>query len=79
MDIYPGFGGFTGFTDTDLYSYANTNDRGTDPRTVYHKNQSRRTLILMSKATLKPNLWPGARFDAGAGGERDRLDEGGAG
>jgi hypothetical protein len=63
MDVYPGFGGFTGYTDTDLFSYANTNDRGTDPRTVYHKNQSRHTLIVMARGALKPNLWPGARID----------------
>lgn len=64
MDIYPGFGGFTGYTDTDLYSYANTTDRGADPRAVYHKNQSRNTLIFMGRAGFKPRLWAGSRFDA---------------
>lgn len=63
MDKYPGFGGFTGYTDTDLYSYANTTDRGADPRAVYHRNQSRSTWIAVARAALKPDLWPGARFD----------------
>jgi hypothetical protein len=71
MDIYPGFGGFTGYTDTDLFSYANTNDRGADPRAVYHKNQSRRTVIAMGRAALKPRLWPGSRFDVKAKFIRD--------
>ncbi|MBI2378078.1 MAG: hypothetical protein HYV07_29015 [Deltaproteobacteria bacterium] len=64
MDVYPGFGGFTGFTDTDLYSYANTNDRGRDLRTVYARNQGRRSLIFMGKAMLKPSWWAGAKLGA---------------
>lgn len=63
MDIYPGFGGFTGYTDTDLFSYANTNDRGRDPRAVYARDQARHTLIFMGRAALKPSLWTGARVD----------------
>lgn len=63
MDIYPGFGASTGYTDTDLYSYANTNDRGRDPRTVYARDQARNTWIFMGRAALKPSLWTGARFD----------------
>jgi hypothetical protein len=63
MDLYPGFGGFTGYTDTDLFSYANTNDRGRDPRTVYARDQARNTLIFMGRAALKPTWWTGARFD----------------
>jgi hypothetical protein len=63
MDIYPGFGGFTGYTDTDLFSYANTNDRGRDPRTVYARDQARHTLIFMGRTALKPTWWTGARVD----------------
>lgn len=67
MDLYPGFGGFTGYTDTDLFSYANTNDRGRDPRAVYARDQARRTVIAMGRAALKPSgLWAGARLDVKA-------------
>ena len=47
---YPDFLFTDGMTDTDMYSYANTNDRGRDPRSVYHRNQARRTVISMFKA-----------------------------
>jgi hypothetical protein len=57
MDVYPGFGGFSGFTDTDLFSYANTNDRGRDPRAVYRKNQDRKTLIFMARSKYRPKWW----------------------
>lgn len=63
MDLYPGFGGFTGYTDTQLYSYANTNDRGRDPRTVYARNQDRISAIGMAKVRLKPDLWRGAEVN----------------
>jgi hypothetical protein len=62
MDVYPGFGGFTGYTDTQLFSYANTNDRGRDPRTVYTRDQDRLSAIAMAKVVLKPNIWPGAEL-----------------
>ncbi|NOZ01078.1 MAG: hypothetical protein GXP54_04220 [Deltaproteobacteria bacterium] len=42
---YPDFLHSDGFTDTDLYDYANTTDRGRDPRSVYRRNQDRRTVI----------------------------------
>lgn len=42
---YPDFLHSDGFTDTDLYDYANTLDRGRDPRSVYRENQERRTQI----------------------------------
>jgi len=45
--IYPDFQHNQGFTDTDLYDYANTLDRGRDPRAVYLENQDRLTLIAM--------------------------------
>jgi len=57
MDVYPGFGGFEGFTDTDLFSYANTNDRGRDPRAVYKRDQDRKTVIFMGKINYRPKWW----------------------
>jgi hypothetical protein len=45
--IYPDFQFTDGMTDTDFYTYANTNDRGRDPRSVYHFNQDRVTWIGM--------------------------------
>ena len=61
MTKYPAFGGFTGFTD--LFSYANTNDRGRDPRTVYHRDQARSSMIAVGKLAFKPDWWIGARID----------------
>lgn len=43
--VYPDFLFPDGMTDTDFFSYANTNDRGRDPRSVYKQNQARRTII----------------------------------
>jgi hypothetical protein len=57
--VYPTFLFSDGMTDTDFFSYANTNDRGRDPRSVYRQNQARRTLIGMLKL--------GYQFDVGRG------------
>ncbi|MBM4343013.1 MAG: hypothetical protein FJ100_06510 [Deltaproteobacteria bacterium] len=40
---YPDFLHGDGFTDTLVYDYANVSDRGRDPRSVYRRNQFRRT------------------------------------
>jgi hypothetical protein len=53
---YPDFLSTDGMTDTDLFTFANTNDRGRDPRSVYHEHQNRRTIIGMLKGA--------ATFDA---------------
>ena len=52
--VYPDFLHSDGFTDTDLYDYANTTDRGRDPRSVYRRNQDRLSAIgvLNLKSTL---------------------------
>jgi len=63
MDVYPGFGGFTGYTDTQLFTYANTNDRGADPRTVYRRDQDRFSMIFVAGGAVKPDLWRGARIE----------------
>ena len=48
-EVYPDFLFTDGMTDTDLFTFANTNDRGRDPRSVYHARQNRRTLLAMLK------------------------------
>jgi len=55
-NVYPDFLYTDGMTDTEFYSYANTNDRGRDPRSVYHKNQNRRTLIGVAKGAYTLDL-----------------------
>jgi len=57
--IYPDFLHGDGFTDTSLYDYANVTDRGRDPRSVYHRNQDRRSQIAMISASHQ--------FDVGRG------------
>ncbi len=49
--VYPDFLHTDGFTDTDLFDYANTSDRGRDPRSVYRANQDRLTHIARLEAT----------------------------
>ena len=49
---YPDFLHVDGFTDTDLYDYANTTDRGRDPRSVYRRNQDRDSLIALLKGKV---------------------------
>ncbi len=58
-NTYPDFLHGDGFTDTALYDYANVTDRGRDPRSVYHRNQDRRSQIAMVLA--------GHQFDIGRG------------
>jgi len=48
--VYPTFQHSEGFTDTDLYDYANTLDRGRDLRSVYRENQDRRTAVGVARA-----------------------------
>ncbi|MEW5854834.1 MAG: hypothetical protein AB2A00_39020 [Myxococcota bacterium] len=47
--VYPDFLYNEGMTDTDFYTFANTNDRGRDPRAVYAQNQNRFSIITMLK------------------------------
>ncbi|MFH1809099.1 MAG: hypothetical protein ABIJ09_10165 [Pseudomonadota bacterium] len=60
--VYPDFLFTDGMTDVDHYTYANTNDRGRDPRSVYHRNQARRTVISMARAAYSLNLLEGVEF-----------------
>ncbi len=48
-NVYPDFLHTDGFTDIGLYDYANVFDRGRDPRSVYRRNQWRRTQIAVLK------------------------------
>ena len=54
--IYPDFLHTDGFTDVDLYDYANKNRRGRDPRSVYRRNQERQTAIGRVHARIEPEL-----------------------
>jgi len=49
-ETYPTFLYSEGFTDVDLYDYANITDRGRDPRSVYKRDQDRRTFLTVLKA-----------------------------
>jgi hypothetical protein len=48
---YPSFLHSEGFTDTDLYDYANIGDRGRDPRSVYKRDQDRQSIISVLKSS----------------------------
>jgi len=61
--VYPDFLFGDGMTDTDFYTYANTNDRGRDPRSVYHQNQARRTLIGVFKVGYQFDVGRGLKWD----------------
>lgn len=54
---YPDFLSTDGMTDTDLFTFANTNDRGRDPRSVYHEHQNRRTIITVAKGAYTLDVW----------------------
>ncbi|MBI5495669.1 MAG: hypothetical protein HY904_11645 [Deltaproteobacteria bacterium] len=49
--VYPDFLYNQGMTDTDFYTFANTTDRGRDPRAVYAQHQDRMSLIAMVKGS----------------------------
>jgi hypothetical protein len=48
---YPTFLYSEGFTDTDLFDYANIGDRGRDPRSVYKRDQDRQSIISVLKSS----------------------------
>jgi hypothetical protein len=60
---YPDFLFTDGMTDTDFYTYANTNDRGRDPRSVYRENQDRRTFIAVGRGSYLWDVRAGLRLD----------------
>jgi len=58
-NVYPDFLHSDGYTDIGLYDYANVTDRGRDARSVYRRNQYRRTQIAVLRGTKQ--------FDMGRG------------
>jgi hypothetical protein len=64
--VYPDFLSTDGMTDTELFTFANTNDRGRDPRSVYHEHQNRSTIITMMKGSYTLDAWKGITFRAKA-------------
>jgi hypothetical protein len=61
--VYPTFLYPDGMTDTEFFSYANTNDRGRDPRSVYRQNQARRTFITMARLAYQFDVGRGLKWD----------------
>ena len=57
-NLYPDFLHTDGFTDTDIYDYANSSDRGRDPRSVFRRNQDRQTMIarLEARSEFEPGF-----------------------
>ncbi|MCP4498979.1 MAG: hypothetical protein GY822_03305 [Deltaproteobacteria bacterium] len=51
-------------TDTEFSTFANTNDRGRDPRSVYKKNQNRMTGIFVVKGAYTLDVFDGITFKA---------------
>jgi hypothetical protein len=49
---YPDFLFPDGMTDTDFFTFANTNDRGRDPRAAYRTHQRRITYLAFARAAL---------------------------
>ena len=64
--VYPDFLHTDGMTDVDHYNFANTNDRGRDPRSVYHRNQARRTVITALKSAYELDLLGGVTLSGKA-------------
>ncbi len=56
---YPNFLHTNGYTDTDLYDYANVGDRGRDLRSVFRENQDRFTSIAVVKANYTLDIGSG--------------------
>lgn len=60
--VYPDFLYTDGMTDTELFTFANTNDRGRDPRSVYHEFQNRRTVIGVANGAYTLDVWRSITF-----------------
>ncbi|MFT5431944.1 MAG: hypothetical protein ACI9OJ_002642, partial [Myxococcota bacterium] len=65
-EVYPTFLHSDGYTDTDLYDYANVTDRGRDPRSVYRRHQDRVTGITRLQALFKTGVGRGLEIGAKA-------------
>ena len=62
-EIFPSFLHTDGYTDTMLYDYANVYDRGRDPRSVYRRNQWRRSQIAVLRGKKSFEFGRGLSFD----------------
>lgn len=62
-NVYPDFLHSDGYTDTLLYDYANVQDRGRDPRSVYRENQDRFSLISVLWGRVNTDALWGSHFD----------------
>ncbi len=60
--VYPTFLHSDGYTDTDLYDYANVLDRGRDPRSVYRRFQDRLSSISVLSALFHTGVGEGLDF-----------------
>lgn len=69
---YPTFLFPDGMTDTDFFTFANTNDRGRDPRAAYRANQRRRTVIGMARGAISFGRGGRGRVDLKVKFIRDR-------
>lgn len=61
---FPDFLHSDGWTDTGLYDYANVGDRGRDPRSVYRRNQFRRTDLGMLSVAHQLDIGRGVDVEA---------------
>ncbi len=61
--VFPDFLHSDGYTDTMLYDYANVGDRGRDPRSVYRRNQWRRSQIAVFRGRKQLELGRGLNID----------------
>ncbi|MDY0063093.1 MAG: hypothetical protein RBU45_25020 [Myxococcota bacterium] len=75
--IYPNFLHTDGYTDTDLYDYANVGDRGRDLRSVFKENQDRMTGIFVLKGNYTADIGTGLEFKGKLKTilDRDKRDE----
>ena len=62
-NVYPDFLHGDGFTDTAIYDYANVTDRGREPRSVYRRNQFRRSHIAVLQGHHLVDLGRGLEID----------------
>lgn len=61
--VFPDFLHTDGFTDTTLYDYANVGDRGRDPRSVYRRDQWRRSQIAVVRGRKQIDIGRGLNLD----------------
>jgi len=63
-ETFPDFLYTDGMTDDEFFNFANTNDRGRDPRSVYKKHQNRMTFIVVNQGSYTLDVFDGIVFKA---------------